>query len=425
MASYTPRKNKDGKVVSYQIKVTRRRDKLTGKQLTPFTTTYTPPEGWSKKAIERDLIRFMGEFEAACKRGEILTKEEQKANAIEQAETVKREQAEEERKLTFNKYVELFLKEKSATLSAMTIQGYRQSLKRPAAEFGEMKLEDIDYLMVKKFITDMQAGQRNKRNKKPLAHGTIVSYYTVLHTLFESAVENDIIQSNPMQRMKKPKPRKDDIPKEKVVYSESEVAYIIDCLNNEPLKWRALVLFMIDSGCRRGEVAGLKWEEIDFKTGKVNICRNAQYTKEKGVYISTPKSHKSREIIINQPVLQVLKEWKRQQTLLYFGQGKSTDGFCFTQHEGELMNPNTITEYIRKFGQRYNLPGMHPHALRHTMATISIANGADVVSISKKMGHCNPSVTLNIYSHANEEAQRRATDILAEALYKNTNRKAN
>ena len=89
------------------------------------------------------------------------------------------------------------------------------------------------------------------------------------------------------------------------------------------------------------------------------------------------------------------------------------------------MNPNTITEYIRNFGKRYNIRGLKPHALRHTMATLSIANGADVVSVSKKLGHCNPSVTLNIYSHANEEAQRRATEILAEALYNNKNKKAN
>lgn len=420
MASVTPRKNKDGEIISYQIKVTRGRDKLTGKQLTPFTTTYTPPDGWSKKAVERDLIRFMGEFEAACKRGEVLTKEEQKEQAQRQAEQTRKEQAEEQKKPTFNQYLKVFIQEKAVSLSATTIQSYKQSLKRPAAVFGEMKMEDIDYLTVKKFITDLQATQRSNKNKKPLAHGTIVTYYTTLHTIFESAVENGVIEQNPMQRMKKPKARKDEIQKEAVVYSESEIAYIMDCLNKEPLKWKAMVLFMIDSGCRRGEVAGLKWEEIDFKTGRVNICRNAQYTKEKGVYISTPKSHKSREIIINKPVLLVLKEWKRQQTLLYFVQGKPTDGYCFTQNEGELLNPNTITGYIRDFGKRYNLPGMHPHALRHTMATLSIANGADVVSVSKKLGHCNPSVTLNIYSHANEEAQRRATEILAEALYTNT-----
>ncbi len=417
MASCTARKNKAGKVVSYQIKVSRGRDKLTGKQLTPFTTTYTPPEGWSKRAIERDLIRFMGEFEAACKRGEVLTKEEQKAHAEEQAEQAKQEQL----KPTFEKYVEIFLHEKAATLSAVTVHSYEQSLKRPCEVFGKMRLEDITFLNVKQFITDLQTAGRSERNKKPLAHSTIVTYYTTLHTLFESAVENGVIQSNPMQRMKKPKPRKDDLPSEAICYTEEEIAYIMDCLNKEPLKWRSLMLFLIDSGCRRGEAAGLKWEDIDFKAGKVIVCRNAQYTKEKGVYITTPKNHKSREIIINKPVLEVLKEWKRQQTLLFFGQGKSTDGYCFTQNEGELLNPNTITAYVHKFGERYNLPGMHPHALRHTCASLSIANGADIVSVSKKLGHCNPSVTLNIYTHANEEAQRKAAEVFASAIYKKAN----
>jgi len=159
-----------------------------------------------------------------------------------------------------------------------------------------------------------------------------------------------------------------------------------------------------------------KWHSTPYPHRLEGAC---EYTPEKGVYIGTPKSNQSRTIIINEPVLQVLKEWRRQQTLLFFGQGKSTDGFCFTQNEGELMNPNTITGYIRDFGKRYKIKGLKPHALRHTMATISIANGADIVSVSKRLGHCNPSVTLNIYSHANEEAQRRTAATLAEALYSN------
>ena len=87
-----------------------------------------------------------------------------------------------------------------------------------------------------------------------------------------------------------------------------------------------------------------------------------------------------------------------------------------------MMSPGTPMKFMRRFGKRHNLPDIHMHALRHTMATISIANGADVVSVSKKLGHSTPAVTLNVYSHANEEAQKRANDKLAEALY-NTNTK--
>ena len=172
----------------------------------------------------------MGEFEAACNRGEILTKEEQKAAAIQEMEEQKRQQEEQRKKPTFNEYVEIFLHEKAATLSATTVHSYRQSLKPPAAVFGDLKMESIDFLMVKQFITDLQTG---KGRKKPLKHGTIVTYYTTLHTLFESAVENEVIKENPMQRMKKPKARKDEIKVEALSYDVEEITYIQGCLDNE------------------------------------------------------------------------------------------------------------------------------------------------------------------------------------------------
>ncbi len=419
MASYSPRKDKSGQIISYQIKVTRGRDKLTGKQLTPFTMTYTPPEGWSKKAIERDLLKVIGEFEAACKRGEVLTKEQEKELALRQIEEAKRLQAEEERKPTFEKYTDLFMKEKSASFAPGTLENYRNVLRKASVVFGSMKMENIDFLTVKQYIIDLQNNGTNDFNGKPLAHKTIIKHYIVLHALFENAVENKVIAVSPMQNMKRPKPRKDEANKEAVVYTEQEIQYIMECLNQEPLKWKALIMFAIDSGCRRGEIIGLKWEEIDFKTGRVNICRNAQYTAGKGTYISTPKNRKNRVIYLNPPVLKVLLEWKRQQALLHFSQRIPNNGFCFTQDDGRMMNPQAPTAYLSRFGKKYNLPGIHPHALRHTMATLSIANGADIVSISEKLGHAEPSITLNVYSHANEEAQQRANEVLAEAIYSN------
>lgn len=418
MASYRPRKNKFGQIISYEIRVSRGYDPVTRKALKPYTMTWPHPDGWSKNRIERELNKVAAEFEAACKHGEILTREERKAQAIDRVEQAKREQAEQERKPTFTRYIEMYIKEKAA-FAPGTLENYRTALQRAAAVFGDMKMEDITNLTVKQYINDLQTGGKNQFNGKPLAHKTILKHYIVLHALFENAVENQVIAVSPMQNMKRPKPRKDETPKEAVVYTEDEVQYICQCLNKEPLKWKALIMFAIDSGCRRGEIIGLKWSEIDFKTGKVNICRNAQYTAGKGTYISTPKNHKNRVIYLNRPVLTVLAEWKRQQALLHFGQGIPLNGFCFTQDNGEMMNPQAPTSYLARFGKKYNLPGIHPHALRHTMATLSIANGADIVSISEKLGHSEPSITLNVYSHANEEAQRRANEALAQAIYKN------
>lgn len=410
MASCTARKNKAGDIISYQIKVSRGRDKLTGKPLTPYTMTYTPPEGWSKRAIERELRRVMGEFEAACKRGEVMTKDQQKA----QAERAKHVQA---RAMTFSEYIAVFLREKEVSYTPGTLVNYKVALTRAARVLGDTAMENITFLALKQYFEALQRDGHSAQSGKPLAYRTVLKDYTVLHSFFANAVENQVISVSPMQGMKRPRPNKGERQKEPVSFTESEVAYILQCLEKEPLKWRALVMFALDSGCRRGEIVGLKWSDIDFETGKVNICHNAQYTAGKGTYITTPKNGKNREIYINRPVLDVLYQWKVQQALCLAGKGIRPTGYCFTGPDGNMMRPQTPTDYLASFGKRYGIPGLHPHALRHTMATISIANGADVVSICCKLGHSTPSITLDVYSHANEEAQRRANEALSKAIY--------
>lgn len=90
-------------------------------------------------------------------------------------------------------------------------------------------------------------------------------------------------------------------------------------------------------------------------------------------------------------------------------------------YTGQWENDESASAYIlfNPVREEIQFAGDSPHALRHTMATLSIANGADIVSISEKLGHSEPSITLNVYSHANEEAQRRANEVLAEAIYNN------
>jgi len=119
----------------------------------------------------------------------------------------------------------MYIKEKAA-FAPGTLENYRTALQRAAAVFGEMKMEDITNLTVKQYINDLQANGKNQFNGKPLAHKTILKHYIVLHALFENAVENEVIEVSPMQKMKRPKPRKDETPKEPVVYTESEVQYI-------------------------------------------------------------------------------------------------------------------------------------------------------------------------------------------------------
>ena len=89
----------------------------------------------------------------------------------------------------------------------------------------------------------------------------------------------------------------------------------------------------------------------------------------------------------------------------------------FSQNDSEKpMFPQSPTRYFKRFGKRFNIKDFHPHKLRHTNASIAILNGADVVSVSKRLGHSDPSVTLKMYSHTNEESKRNAGNIARNAI---------
>lgn len=418
MPSVTERTLKDGSRV-YEIRVARGRDPVTGKQLTPYTTRYKPPEGWSaKKAMKQAQVEAAA-FEARCRAGEVMTKAERKTYEQEQIRIAEQAKREEASKLTFSGYVELFMKESTISRSDGTLTNYRNVFRRAIPFLGDYKMEEITPVIMRSYITELQSNGVSERNGEPLSYNTIAKHYNVLHTFFEAAVTDEIIEFSPMQRMKKPKPKKDEIKMESKALTVDQSKRLIECLKNEPVMWRALVMLLLDSGCRRGEAVALRWDDVDLKSGYTQVKGNAQYTVEKGKYITTPKSGKGRMVILNQPVLAILKEWKREQAKWLLSMGLPHTGFIFTQDDGEMLNPNAPTKYLSKFGKKYNFPGLHPHTLRHTMATVSIANGADIVSISKKLGHAAPSITLNIYSHANQEAQLRANKSLEMALYKN------
>ena len=319
--------------------------------------------------------------------------------------------------MTFREYVKIFIKERASELAPVTIVNYERELSKAAILLGEKQMDEISFLDMKRYILILQSSDPCIHHKHQLKYGTLVQHYVILHTFFENACENEVISVNPMEKLKRPRPKKSDVMNEPIFFNEDEVKNILSCVNNEKLMWKTLIYFMIDSGCRCGEAMALKWEAVDFSNGCVKICRNLQYTSGTGVYLCSPKSGKKREIYLNNQVLELLKEWKSVQESNTLIKGINYNGFCFTKRNGNLMMPSCINSYLRRFGKKYNIRGIHPHALRHTMASLSITNGADIVSVSKKLGHSKVAITLNVYSHATEEAQKRANEVLAKAIY--------
>lgn len=127
--------------------------------------------------------------------------------------------------------------------------------------------------------------------------------------------------------------------------------------------------------------------------------------------MATPKNGKVRTVDIGTETLALLRSKRSEQA------DKAISQFVFTQESSpNPMHPQTPTRYFKKFEKRYGIKDFHPHKLRHSSASVAITNGADVVSVSHRLGHSDTAVTLRMYAHANEESIRRAGEIAREAL---------
>lgn len=174
---------------------------------------------------------------------------------------------------------------------------------------------------------------------------------------------------------------------------------------------QALVRLLIDTGIRRGECCGLQWCDVDFKANTITISGNLCYTPQKGVYLDTPKNGHIRTVDVDPAVMNLLRSLRSEQA------SKAISMWVFTQEgSAEPMHPQSPTRYLKKFSQRYNIPDLHPHKLRHSFASIAITNGADIASVSEKLGHSDKAVTLRMYTHADQESMKRASQIFRNAL---------
>ena len=393
MASIKLNETKDGRRF-FQICVSR------GYGKAPYKTRWYWPDGWSKRTAEREAAKQAAAFELACKNGEVLNRAQEREKAAQEA-------AEAAKLKTVRQYADgVFMPTKEATFSENARSSYRMFLDRHILPvLGEYLLTEVTPAMISKLLVDFQ--------KAGYAHATAVKLYNILNGVFEMAFLDDSIPMNPMLKVKRPASRKGEQVQDEgeKALTAQELAHVLSCAAQEPLKWRAYINLAADTGARRGELCGLWWSDIDWSAGTVTIRRNLQYTAQAGVFETSPKNGKARTVDIGPETLSMLKQLQREQAATCISK------YVFTQ-DGETvpMHPQSPTRYFKKFGKKYGIPNFHPHLLRHSSASVAITNGADVVSVSERLGHSDTAVTLRMYAHANEESIRRAGQTVRDAL---------
>ena len=255
---------------------------------------------------------------------------------------------------------------------------------------------------------------RVEKNMEPLADKTILEHHRLISTILAQAEKEMLVPYNAAAKATPPRTTK----KDPNYFQPETVAAILEALESEPLKWRLITHLLIVTGCRRGEIMGLKWEKIDFENHRVKIDRALVCSKNKGVYEESTKTSDIRYLTLPRETMDLLRHHKREQLRLQMLNGDRWlhTGYVFTQDNGDHMSPDSITGWLKDFSARHGLPHINPHAFRHTVASVLLANGTDIVTVSKQLGHASITTTESFYSHIIEENKAKAADCIANVL---------
>ncbi|MGN0678677.1 MAG: tyrosine-type recombinase/integrase, partial [Oscillospiraceae bacterium] len=251
-----------------------------------------------------------------------------------------------------------------------------------------------------KDVVELFAAQEDRG----LADTTILHYHRLISTILNTAVQWQVLLSNPCQRVKPPKVKH----KEARYLDEIQAAQLLERVQEEPYQYNVIVQLLLYTGMRRGELCGLEWQDVDFFTNCLHIRRSSLYIPEKGVFEDEPKNETSKRVIkLSASAVQLLKDYKawQEQQKAELGSAWQNTNRLFTSWNGKPINPDTITAWFHDFVQRNNLPPCSVHSLRHTNATLLIASGAPIKTVSKRLGHSNVSTTVNIpYGHTHQSS---------------------
>lgn len=301
-------------------------------------------------------------------------------------------------KITMTELIDEWLKYIKNNIGIKTYTEYNRNCNNIKQSIGHIKVKDINAKILEDFYNELKTCKGKGKSKEGYSEKTIKHHYTLISEILNCAVKWGYLYHNLNKSVTPIKVHRKEIQ----CYSPEDVEKLLNVLQNESIKYQAIILLAIDSGCRRGEITGLNWEDIDFEKSTININKATQYVAGYGTFEKSTKTDTSNRIIYIAPTtMQILKQYKKEQSkqqMLLGIQWKNSKRI-FTTDYGEDMHPDRPYKILKQIIKKYNLKDITFHGLRHTSISLQINSGIQTQIISKRAGHSNVSITHNIYSH--------------------------
>jgi integrase len=288
-------------------------------------------------------------------------------------------------------------------LARTTIDSYRQNVKRhiiPA--LGHVQLDKMTAHNLDRFYAKLQ--------DEGLSVGTVRLIHSIISGSLKQGVKWGWLGLNPASAASPPRERK----KQAATISSEELRRLVGAAEEEDVDMAVLLSVAALTGARRGELCGLKWSDVDWKQRTLRIER-ALIAGVGGQFEGSTKTEENRTVALGKVGVDILREYR---VILKERMGSEPEGWLLSYDGGETpMRAKTVTAYVTALGKRLDPPlTVHLHQTRHYAATQLLGAGVDVRTIADRLGHSNPRTTVDVYSHALADRDRRAADILGRTL---------
>ena len=342
-----------------------------GKRKTKWISLGLPEKGNKRKA-EAELAKLRAEFEVPEEVGDLSSD------------------------MLLADYLLEWLEIAKGRLAVATYCSYTAMIKNPISPYFRKKkltLRELEARHLQMFYSEQL---------KKVKPNTVIHYHAVIHSALKYAVKTDMLLQNVADKVDRPK--KNDF--QPVFLSAEEMQKMFEALRGTRLELPVLVAAFY--GFRRGEVLGLKWDAIDFERGTISVKRTVTFTKADGTYREVEQqSAKTKSSLRTLPLVGSFRDYfmqvKEAQELNKKVCGNcynyEYDGFVFVDEMGERMKMNYLTSAFPKFLERHGLRRMRFHDLRHSCASLLLANGVPLKHIQEWLGHSDFTTTANIYAH--------------------------
>jgi integrase len=310
---------------------------------------------------------------------------------------------------TLADYLDRWLEHIRPNRSPTTIRGYRFKIERINARLGAIRLDKL---------TAQHLDRAYRAWLDEGLHPSSVHHlHRILSAALRQAVKWGLLSTAPTARATPP-PRRLQ-PKE--IPSPEAVKRLISTAEErgQPVL-AAIVAVAATTGLRRGELAGLRWSDIDLEAGRLN-ARHSIKNDIDGGWVSCPtKTHQARRIALDEFTVAVIQAHRRQmeQAATDAGVNIAADGYAFTLDPSGTnpMTPDRLSGGFTRLCKAAGLTGVSLHSLRHFSASMLIASGRDVRTIAGRLGHSDASTTLRVYAHMVEGRDQDAADYLGSLL---------